>query len=76
MIRLYLGVYVFNELLQTNYKRYGFQICFVWKIIEYTKHPMQINLQITCSKAIKINDNGQYFDFIGGNLSYVPYVMS
>ena len=26
---------------------------------------MQINLQITHRKAIKINDNGQYFDFIG-----------
>ena len=25
MIRLYLGVYVFNELLQTNYKRQGFK---------------------------------------------------
>ena len=37
---------------------------------------MQINLQITCRKAIKINDNGQYFDFIEGSLSYVTYVMS
>ena len=37
---------------------------------------MQNNLQITRSKAIKINDNGQYFDFIGGTLSYVTYVMS
>ena len=37
---------------------------------------MQINLQITGSKAIKLNDNGQYFDFIGGTLSYVTYVMS
>ena len=25
---------------------------------------MQINFQITRRKAIKINDNGQYFDFI------------
>ena len=24
----------------------------------------------------KINDNGQCFDFIGGTLSYVTYVMS
>ena len=76
MIRLYFGVYVFNELLQTNYKRKGFQICFVWKMIECTKHPMQTNFQITRRKAIKINDNGQYFDFIGGTLSYVTYVMS
>ena len=37
---------------------------------------MQINLQITRRKAIKINDNGQYFDFIGGTLSYVTYIMS
>ena len=37
---------------------------------------MQINLQIIRRKAIKINDNGQYFDFIGGTLSYVTYVMS
>ena len=36
---------------------------------------MQINLQITRKKAIKINDNGQYFDFIGGTFSYVTYVM-
>ena len=36
---------------------------------------MQTNLQITRRKAIKINDNGQYFDFIGGT-SYVTYVMS
>ena len=26
---------------------------------------MQIHLQITHKKAIKINDNGQYLDFIG-----------
>ena len=37
---------------------------------------MQINFQITHRKAIKINDNGQYFDFIGGTLSFVTYVMS
>ena len=37
---------------------------------------MQINLQIVHKKAIKINDNGQYFDFIGGSLRYVTYVMS
>ena len=37
---------------------------------------MQINLQIKRRKAIKINDNGQYFDFIRGTLSYVTYVMS
>ena len=37
---------------------------------------MQINLQITRRKAIKINDNSQYFDFIGDTLSYVTYVMS
>ena len=37
---------------------------------------MQINLQITRKKAIKINDNGQYFDFIGGTLCYVMNVMS
>ena len=37
---------------------------------------MQINLQIICRKAIKINDNGQCFDFIGGTLSYVMCVMS
>ena len=37
---------------------------------------MQINLQITRRKAIKINDNGQYFDFTGGTLSYVTYIMS
>ena len=27
-------------------------------------------------KSYKINDNGQYFDFIGGTLSFVMYVMS
>ena len=37
---------------------------------------MQMNHQITRRKAIKINDNGQYFDFVGGSLSYVTYVMS
>ena len=37
---------------------------------------MQINLQIRRRKAIKINDRGQYFDFIGGTLSYVTYVLS
>ena len=37
---------------------------------------MQINLQIIPRKAIKINDNSQYFDFTGGTLSYVTYVMS
>ena len=37
---------------------------------------MQINLQLTRRKAIKINDNGKYFDFIGGTLIYVRYVMS
>ena len=37
---------------------------------------MQTNLQIIRRTAIKINDNGQYFDFIGGTLSYVTYVMS
>ena len=37
---------------------------------------MQTNLQITPRKPIKINDNGQYFDFIGGTLSYITYVMS
>ena len=37
---------------------------------------MQINLQITRKKAIKINDNSQCFDFIGRTLSYVTYVMS
>ena len=37
---------------------------------------MQINPQVRRRKAIKINDNGQYFDFIGGTLSYVTYVMS
>ena len=37
---------------------------------------MQVNLQIVRRKAIKINDNGQYFDFIGSTLSYVTYVMS
>ena len=37
---------------------------------------MQINFQITRRKAIKINDIGQYFDFKGGTLSYVTYVMS
>ena len=37
---------------------------------------MQINLQITRGKAIKINDSGQYFDSIGGTLSYVTYVIS
>ena len=36
---------------------------------------MQTNLQIKCRKAIKINDNGQYFDFIRGTLNYVTYVM-
>ena len=36
---------------------------------------MQINFQITRRKA-NIKDNGQYFDFIGGALSYVTYVMS
>ena len=36
---------------------------------------MQINLQIAGRKAIKLNDNCQYFDFIGGTLSYVTYVM-
>ena len=35
---------------------------------------MQKSLQITRRKAIKINDNGQYFDFIGGTLSNVTYV--
>ena len=34
------------------------------------------NLQITRRKAIKINDNGQYFDFIGDTLNYVTHVMS
>ena len=37
---------------------------------------MQLNLQIIRRKSIKINDNGQYFDFIGGTFSYVMYVMS
>ena len=37
---------------------------------------MQINLQITRRKAIKINDNGQYFYFMEGTLSFVTYVMS
>ena len=37
---------------------------------------MQTNLQVARKKAIKINDNGQYFDFIGGTLGYVTYVMS
>ena len=37
---------------------------------------MQIKFQTTRRKAIKINDNGQYFDFIGGTPSYVTYVMS
>ena len=37
---------------------------------------MQTNLQLIRKKAIKINYNGQYFDFIGGTLSYVTYVMS
>ena len=37
---------------------------------------MQTNLQITRRKAITINDNGQYFDCIGGTLSYITYVMS
>ena len=40
------------------------------------KHPMQSNFQILRRKAMKIKDNGQYFDFIGGTLSYVTYVMS
>ena len=44
--------------------------------MEGTKHPMQTNLQMIRRKAIKINDNGQYFDFIGGTLIYVTYVMS
>ena len=37
---------------------------------------MQTNLQIIRRKAIKINDNSQYFDFIGGTLNYVTYVIS
>ena len=37
---------------------------------------MQMNFQITRRKGIKINDNGQYFDFIGGTFSYVTYVIS
>ena len=37
---------------------------------------MQISFQITRRKALKINDNVQYFDFIGGTLSFVTYVMS
>ena len=37
---------------------------------------MQLNIQITRRKAIKINDNGQFFDFIVDTLSYVTYVMS
>ena len=37
---------------------------------------MQTILQIIRIKTIKINDNGQYFDFIGGTFSYVTYVMS
>ena len=37
---------------------------------------MQINFQIIRRKGIKINDNGQNFDFIGDNLSYVTYVIS
>ena len=37
---------------------------------------MQINLQIKQRKATKINDKGQYFDFIGDTLSYLTYVMS
>ena len=37
---------------------------------------MQINLQMTHKKTIKINENSQYFDFIGNTLSYVTYVMS
>ena len=36
---------------------------------------MQINLQITRRKAIQINDNGQYFDFIGGTLCNVCNVI-
>ena len=54
----------------------GFKCALFGKIIECTKHPMQINFQITRRKAIKIDDNGPYFDFIGCTLSYVTYVMS
>ena len=41
---------------------------------------LQTPTAIKCSKnaqaSYKINDNDQYFDFIGGTLSYVTYVMS
>ena len=67
---------MFNELLQTNYKRQELKICLFRTTIECFKQPMEINLQMIHREPIKINDNSQYFDFIGGTLKYVTYVMS
>ena len=78
---------MFNELLQTNCKRFALlerqlnvktllKLCFVRKAIEWFKQPMHINLQIIHNEHIKINDSNQYFGFIGSTLNYVTYVIS
>ena len=54
----------------------GFKSALFKRQLNVLNTQMQINLQITCRKAIKINDNSQYFDFIGGTVSYVTYVRS
>ena len=69
---------MFNELLQTNYKRYELQICFVRKVIKCIKHPRQTANKSSNSirESHKNKRQRQYFDFIGGTLSYATYVMS
>ena len=37
---------------------------------------METNLQIIHREPKKIYDKSQYFDFIGGTLNFVTYVMS
>ena len=64
MTGLQFRVSVFNELLQTKYKRWELKICFVRKAIEYVIQSIQTSLEILCRETIKINDNRHNYDFI------------
>ena len=52
------------------------KICFVWKATEYVIQSIQTSLEILCREPIKINKLRHDYDFIGGTLNYVTYVMS
>ena len=45
-------------------------------LFEYIIQSIQVSCEILCREPIKINDNRQNLDFIGGTLNYVTYVMS